>query len=100
MKDRHEQQEAFTSRISIDVTTEEHQKLEAVAALQGETIKEFVLKRTLGALEDDEVAAVRELEAILEKRIQSARDGNISKRTVDEIFEAAYRKPDTDPVNG
>ena len=36
------------SRISIDVTTEEHQKLKAVAALKGLSIKEYVLERTLG----------------------------------------------------
>ena len=35
-------------RLSIDITPEEHQKLKAIAALKGQSIKEFVLKRTLG----------------------------------------------------
>jgi len=42
-------------RLSIDITPEEHQKLKAIAALKGESIKDFVLKRTLGdapALDD------------------------------------------------
>ena len=42
-------------RLSIDITPEEHQKLKAIAALKGESIKDYVLKRTLGdapALDD------------------------------------------------
>ena len=35
-------------RLSIDITAEEHQKLKAIAALKGQSVKEFVLKRTLG----------------------------------------------------
>ena len=35
-------------RLSIDITPEEHQKLKAIAALKGQSIKDFVLKRTLG----------------------------------------------------
>jgi uncharacterized protein (DUF1778 family) len=31
------------SRISIDVTPEEHQKLKAMAALKGKSIKDYVL---------------------------------------------------------
>ena len=34
------------NRISIDVTAEQHKKLKALAALQGKTIKQFVLERT------------------------------------------------------
>ena len=70
------------SRISIDVTAEEHQKLKAVAALKGMSIKEYVLARTLGGGED---AALKELEAQLDQRIKSAKGGN-SKRSVREIF--------------
>ena len=35
-------------RLSIDITSEEHQKLKAIAALKGQSIKDYVLKRTLG----------------------------------------------------
>ena len=35
-------------RLSIDITAEEHQKLKAIAALKGQSIKEYVLHRTLG----------------------------------------------------
>lgn len=77
------------SRISIDVTPEEHQKLKALAALQGKTIKEFVLASTLGAAkpDSDEAAALAELEALLDERMRRARSEGFSTRTVGEIFE-------------
>jgi uncharacterized protein (DUF1778 family) len=52
-------------RLSIDITPEEHRQLKAIAALKGKSIKDYVLKRTLGdapALndmsEDEAVAAL------------------------------------------
>jgi uncharacterized protein (DUF1778 family) len=36
------------SRISIDVSDEEHRKLKAMAALKGQSLKDFLLQRTLG----------------------------------------------------
>jgi len=43
------------SRISIDVTDNEHKKLKATAALRGKTIKDYVLERTLAT---DEVESI------------------------------------------
>ena len=43
------------SRISIDVTDAEHKKLKALAALSGKSIKEFVIERTLGIDEANDV---------------------------------------------
>ncbi len=81
------------SRISIDVTSREHQKLKALAALQGKSIKDFVIERTLGSNGDDaQEAALTELEALLDERIHSAKQGAISKRTVGAIFKDVYRK--------
>ena len=81
------------SRISIDVTDEEHQKLKALAALQGKSIKDYVIERTLGAdANKSEEAALEELESLLDKRIQSAQKGSISRRTIGAIFKDAYRK--------
>lgn len=75
------------SRISIDVTAKEHQKIKAMAALQGKSIKEFVLGSTLGAVGVD--AALAELEAILDERIERAKSEGPSGATVEEIFERA-----------
>jgi uncharacterized protein (DUF1778 family) len=80
------------SRISIDVTMQEHQKLKAMAALQGKSIKDYVIERTLGLAEDTgEATALKELETLLDARVRSAQDGAVSQRTVGEIFRSAYR---------
>lgn len=84
------------SRISIDVTPQQHQKLKAMAALQGKSIKEFVLACTLG--EQDESQALAELEAILDQRLRNAQSGGISPRTVGDIIEQVKREvPDSEP---
>ena len=78
------------SRISIDVTPEEHQKLKAMAALTGKSIKDYVIERTLGAEGDSrEAAALKELEMLLDERIRSAERGAVSGRTVGAIFKEA-----------
>ena len=65
------------SRISIDVSTEDHQKLKALAALQGKSIKDYVLERVLGSPEQDEIQALAELESFLDDRIRrTEQNGN------------------------
>lgn len=77
------------SRISIDVTQEEHRKLKALAALDGKSLKNYVIERALGASEDP---ALDELESLLDGRIRSAESGSVSRRTVGAIFKEAHRK--------
>lgn len=77
------------SRISIDVTDAEHAKLKALAALKGQSIKEFVLSRTIGDVELQPHLA--ELEALLDERIRSARATGTSDRTLGDIFGQARR---------
>ena len=79
------------SRISIDVTDNEHKKLKAMAALRGKSIKDYVLERTLGSSEAD-TAALQELEKVLDGRIRAAQGGAVSRRTASEIFAQAARK--------
>jgi len=80
------------SRISIDVTSKEHQRLKAMAALRGKSIKDYVLERTLGADGDrSQEAALHELESLLDERIRTAQNDSISRRTVGAIFKDAYR---------
>jgi hypothetical protein len=79
------------SRISIDVTDDEHKKLKAMAALRGKSIKEYVLERTLGPGDADH-AALKELEELLDSRIRAARAGAVSRRTASEVFAEAGRK--------
>ncbi len=78
------------SRISIDVTPQEHQRLKAMAALQGKSIKEFVLDSTLGSQNDPDVERdLAELEATLDQRIKEAETSGTSTRTVEDIFQQA-----------
>ena len=72
-------------RISIEITKEQHQRLKAAAALQGKSIKEYVLERTLPS--PDEQAALQKLEAFLKPRVEAAKKGRRSRKSVDEIFD-------------
>lgn len=85
------------SRISIDVTDAQHQKLKALAALQGKTIKEFVLASTLEQADDDAKQALHELESLLDRRLNRAKTEGYSTRTVEEIFQQVIDK--AEPVS-
>ncbi|NOQ42101.1 MAG: DUF1778 domain-containing protein [Desulfuromusa sp.] len=71
-------------RLSIEITTNQHQRLKAAAALQGQTIKDYVLKRTLPNAEEQ--IALQRLEDFLKPRIEAANNGQISSKSVDDIF--------------
>jgi Antitoxin ParD len=83
-------------RLSIDLTPEDHQKLKAIAALNGESIKEYVLKRTLGeapTLTDmSESEAVAALAEFLKPRIDQARRGAFSEKSMADIRREAHRQ--------
>ncbi len=78
------------SRISIDVTADQHKRLKALAALQGKSIKEFVLASTLGAHGGD--PALAELEDLLDRRVRRATADGVSTRAVAEVFERARKQ--------
>ena len=78
-------------RLSIEVTPEEHQRLKAVAALQGKSIKEYVLERVLPQkMTPEESQALQELEAFLEPRVRAAGLGSTTLSVV-ELFESVHR---------
>ncbi len=83
-------------RLSIEVTPEQHQRLKAVAALQGKTIKDYVLERALPPLPDmdslSEEEALNKLEDFLNPRIVAARKGQFSSRSVEQIFEGVRQE--------
>ena len=86
------------SRISIDVTPQQHQKLKALAALQGKSIKEFVLASTLGAISNDAVERdLAELEAVLDQRIRESQANGPTSRTVEDIFQQARGESQRNP---
>lgn len=90
----------WMSRISIDVTEEEHKRLKALAALKGVTLKDYLLKSALDAPEEDEEAALEKLEAFLQARVRRSEEEGVSSRSVDEIFDAERRKKGVTPQHG
>jgi len=73
------------SRLSIELTPEEYQKIKAIAALKGSSIKEYVLERILPS-NSTQANALQELEAFLTPRIQAAEKGNVLTSSVQQIF--------------
>ncbi len=76
-------------RLSIDISPEDHQKLKAIAALKGQSIKDYVLGRALGdapsldGMSEDE--AFESLAKFLEPRVEEARRGQLSGKSVEDI---------------
>lgn len=70
--------------LSIEISPEQHQRLKASAALQGKSIKDYVLDKTLP--DSDEKSALHELESFLKPRIEAADKGEFSKKSIDDIF--------------
>jgi hypothetical protein len=83
------------SRLTIDITSQQHQSLKALAALQGKTIKQYALERLFpdGAADDQ---AWHELETLLRSRIHDGQAGKVSTKGIHEILddELAKGRPD------
>jgi hypothetical protein len=78
------------SRLTIDISGDQHQQIKALAAMQGKSIKEYVLERLFpGDASDLEQDAWEELKALLQERIASAEGGAVSTKTVAQITEEA-----------
>lgn len=73
------------SRLSIDLTEQEHQSLKALAALQGKTIREYAVERLFQPVTETDEAAWRDLKALLAHRVAEGLAGGISDKSFDEI---------------
>jgi len=63
--------------------------LKAAAAIQGESIKDYVLKCTLPDTQEQQ--ALKNLETLLRPRVEAAKQGEISTKTVDAIFDSVLK---------
>jgi hypothetical protein len=72
------------SRLTIDVTDQQHQNLKAMAALEGKTIKQYALERLFPA-QQDEGQALADLNALLNERLTQVERGEIDTRSITEI---------------
>lgn len=73
------------SRLTIDITDQQHMSLKALAALQGKTIKQYALERLFPGEATDE--AWQELKTLLGKRIADGLSGKVSSKSITEIVD-------------
>jgi hypothetical protein len=74
------------SRLTIDLTDEQHKHLKAVAALEGKTIRQFATER-LFPVKDDLDEDWERFKDFIGKRIENAEKFGYSDRTITDIFE-------------
>lgn len=79
------------SRLTIDMTDQQHQSLKALAALQGKTIKQYVLERLFPGDVDGDKAWL-ELRTLLGARIEAGLAGKVSGKNVGQILEEALNQ--------
>lgn len=72
------------SRLTIDITDQQHQSLKAMAALQGKSIKQYALERLFSA-DGNEDQAWQELKALVNERIADSLAGSLSGKDFDTI---------------
>lgn len=74
------------SRLTIDITDQQHQSLKALAAMQGKTIKQYAVERLFPSGSGDD-AAWLELKTLLGQRIAAGLAGDLSAKTIDAIVQ-------------
>lgn len=79
------------SRLTIDLTEEQHRRLKAIAALEGKTMRQFAVERLLPA-KDDLDADWQRFKEFMDKRIANGLAGKVSERSFDEIVDAAFER--------
>jgi len=76
------------TRLTIEISEQQHQSIKALAALNGQSIKDYALHRLFS---NDEEQAWKELQLLLSERIAQAENGGISTRTFEQIAEEEMR---------
>ena len=79
------------SRLTIDITEQQHQSLKAMAALQGKTIKQYALERLFPG-DADADQAWQALQVLLRQRGDNALAGKVSDKDVHQILEEELGK--------
>jgi hypothetical protein len=74
------------SRLTIDISEQQHQSLKALAALQGKTIRQYAIERLFPA-DAGADQAWAELKALLGERIGQGLAGGISDKSIGTILD-------------
>jgi len=78
------------SRLTIDLTEQQHQTLKALAALEGKTIKQYALERLLpDGADSDQVW--QEMKKLLGTRLDEAFAGKVSTKRIREMLDEAHK---------
>jgi hypothetical protein len=72
------------SRLTIDMTEQQHQALKAMAALEGKTIKQFTLERLFSG-DPADASALDGLKALLAERVAQAQRGDVVEGSISEL---------------
>ncbi len=81
----------MSKTISIDVTTEQHNQLKALATQSGKSIEDYVLGKTL-LLDAEDETDMQEFLEFLKPRIEEASRGEVVNQSVTEIVEEVYKE--------
>jgi uncharacterized protein (DUF1778 family) len=79
------------SRLTIDLTDEQHKTLKAIAALEGKSLRQYSLEKLL-PVKDEIDEDWQRFKAFINKRIENGLEGKVSERTFDEIVDAAFER--------
>ena len=74
------------SRLTIDITDQQHQSLKVLAALQGKTIKQYAVERLFPAQMGND-PAWQELKTLLGQRIADGLAGDVSGKSIGTIVD-------------
>ncbi len=83
------------SRLSIEIPDHQHQQIKAMAAINGLSLKDYILERTLSPTEepysDEELEALEQLNQFLAPRIAEVERGEFSHVSMQDIIDAARK---------
>ena len=89
-------------RLSIDLSPQEHRQLKAMAALKGQSIKDYVLSRALVDMPDPKTMtdeeALQALKQLLAPRLAEVEAGDVVAATADDIKRDAKMRRQTGSV--
>ncbi|MEZ5690349.1 MAG: antitoxin [Rickettsiales bacterium] len=82
------------SRLSIEISDHQHQKIKAMAAISGLSIKDYILEKTLPTQDEaynkEEIEALERLKEFLAPRIKAAKRGEFLDISLNEILSEIY----------
>lgn len=79
------------SRLSIEISDQQHKKIKALASWHGMSLKNYILEKTISSTspDSDDAAALKELMEFLAPRIEAAKQGDLSKQSIASLIAKA-----------